>query len=109
MRGEFVHKISIRHEFSGLLIFGVKGIFDELESIVEILVHELQAIEEIRVDDVQFSDEDIKFLEVDGPFAVGNPLESLHQVLLCYRCIQHVVSLCVDKEFADCHGGSIFF
>lgn len=70
MRCKFVHEVPIRHEFPGLLVLCVKGILDELESIVQILVHELQAIEEIRIDDMQFCDQYVKLLEIYCSFAV---------------------------------------
>lgn len=70
MRGQFIHEIPTRHEFSGLLVLRVKGILDELESIVQILVHELQSIEEIRIDDMQFGDQYVKLLEIYCSFAV---------------------------------------
>ena len=108
MRGEFVHEASARHEFPGLLVLGVKGIFHELESIVQILVHELQTVEEIGINDVEFSDQDVELLEVYGSLAVGNPLEPLHQVLLSDRCVQHVVGLGVDQELSNGHRAGLF-
>lgn len=70
MRCEFVHEVPIGHKFPGLLVLRVKGILDKLEFIVQILVHELQPIEEIRIDDMQFGDKYVKLLEIYCPLAV---------------------------------------
>jgi hypothetical protein len=69
VRCKFIHEISIEDDLPWILILGIEGIFDKFKLLAEVLIHQLQPVEELGVDDMELTEKDIEFLEVDGPFA----------------------------------------
>ncbi len=65
-----------------MLVLGVERVFHKLQFFVQVLVHEFESIEDLRIDDVELGEEDVELLEVDRPLPPRNLLEPLHHELL---------------------------
>jgi hypothetical protein len=70
VRCKFIHEISIEDELPRILILSIEGILDKLKLPEQVLIHQLQPVEELGIDDMELTEKDIEFLEVDGPLAV---------------------------------------